>query len=86
MIFEIDVSGSDILNKDTVIMVAERNNEHKMLGFKMTKEKMNEEIIGKGATINCPDSLTHGKPCVIDDWDNKVSKYFVSFEDRKSVV
>ncbi|MBU2100815.1 hypothetical protein KKB11_06290 [Candidatus Micrarchaeota archaeon] len=37
MIFEIDVSGSDIFDKDTVIMVAERNNEHRMLGFKMTQ-------------------------------------------------
>jgi len=35
---------------------------------------------GKGATVNKPDALTHGKPCVVERWDPAAKKYEVSFD------
>ena len=38
------------------------------------------KFAGTGATVNKPDALTHGKPCVVERWDRKAKKYEVSFD------
>jgi len=35
---------------------------------------------GKGAVINDPDAMTHGRPCVIENYNSKLKKYEVSFD------
>ncbi len=38
------------------------------------------KFIGKGATVNKPDALTHGKLCVIVEYVRETRKYRVDFD------
>jgi len=35
---------------------------------------------GKGAVVNNPSALTHGRPCVIEKYERTIKKYEVSFD------
>ena len=39
-----------------------------------------KSIIGKGATINKPDAMTHLKPCVVEQYIPGIKKYAVTFD------
>lgn len=38
------------------------------------------KFIGKGAVINNPDGMCHGKPCVIAEYVKATRKYRVDFD------
>jgi hypothetical protein len=41
---------------------------------------LNHDIIGKSAIINKPNSLTHGKECIIKEYVQKNDNYRVDFD------
>lgn len=48
----------------------------------MTSKHEDKTLEGLGAVINSPKSLTHGKHCVIELYDDRVSKYKVEIQSK----